>query len=239
MNISQTVHRRQFIKDTALLGAAVGLAPNLLGAEGSSPAGAWKGGKIRVGEIGCGNVSGSYLPNLTSQPFIEVVSVCDIIVERAKKRAQQFKVPNVYPNIDEMLAGAPFDLLVNTTSMPSHFPVNKKALQAKRNVWSEKPIALSVKDGKELLELAKRQGVVKVEADENTMLIMNHGNGVLSNVQTGFVYFDGERLAGEGRQLYTIDVTGTKGTMHMQGWDWGPGGVDVASQGEAVLETFC
>jgi acyl-CoA synthetase (AMP-forming)/AMP-acid ligase II len=51
--------------------------------------------------------------------------------------------------------------------------------------------------------------------------------------------FDGERLAGEGRQLYTIDVTGTKGTMHMQGWDWGPGGVDVASQGNAVLETFC
>jgi len=41
--------------------------------------------------------------------------------------------------------------------MPSHFPVNKKALLAKRNVWSEKPIALSVKDGKELLELAKRR----------------------------------------------------------------------------------
>jgi hypothetical protein len=47
---------------------------------------------------------------------------------------------------------------------------------------------------------------------------------VLSHVQTGFVYFDGERLAGEGRQLYTIDVMGTKGAMHMQGWDWGPGG---------------
>jgi len=68
---------------------------------------------------------------------------------------------------------------------------------------------------------------------------MNHGRGILSNVQTGFVYFDGERLAGEGRQLYTIDVTGTKGTMHMQGWDWGPGGVDVAYQGEAVLQTYC
>ena len=82
-------------------------------------------------------------------------------------------------------------------------------------------------------------GEVKVEADENTMLIMHHGNGVFSHVQTGFVYFDGERLAGEGRQLYTIDITGTKGTMHMQGWDWGPGGVDLAREGEAVLETFC
>jgi len=136
MKANETIARRQFLKETALLGAAAGIAPNLLSAEsGASP---FKGGKIRVGEIGCGSVSGSYLPNLTKQPFIEVVSVCDIKIERAKKRAEQFKVPNVYPNIDEMLAGVPFDLLVNTTSMPSHFPVNKKALQAKRHVWSEK-----------------------------------------------------------------------------------------------------
>jgi predicted dehydrogenase len=106
----------------------------LLSTQSTPAAASFKGSKIRVGEIGCGSVSGSYLPNLTSQPFIEVVSVCDIVVERAKKRAQQYKVPNVYPNIDEMLAGAPFDLLVNTTSMPSHYPVNKKALQAKRHV---------------------------------------------------------------------------------------------------------
>src|SRR5438105_2431882 len=149
MKTNETIARRQFLKETALLGAAVGVAPNLLSAESSPAAVSFKGGKIRVGEIGCGSVSGSYLPNLTSQPFIEVVSVCDIVLERAKKRAQQYKVPNVYPNIDEMLAGVPFDLLVNTTSMPSHYPVNKKALQAKRHVWSEKPMALDIKDGKE------------------------------------------------------------------------------------------
>src|SRR5437660_9440856 len=159
MNSNHPIDRREFLKDTALLTTALGTTSGLLAAESTAPVNPFDGRKIRVGLIGCGSVSGSYLPNLTSQPFIEVVSVCDIIIERAKKRAQQNKVPNVYPNIDEMLAGVPFDLLVNTTSMPSHFPVNKKALQSKRNVWSEKPIALSVKDGKELLELAKRNGV--------------------------------------------------------------------------------
>jgi predicted dehydrogenase len=322
--------RRDFIKDTSFFTAAAAVTPGVLGAERGV---ALKKGKIRVGEIGCGSVSGAYLPNLTSQPFIEVVSVCDIKVERAKKRAEQFKVPNVYGSIDDMLAGAPFDLLVNTTSMPSHYPVNKKALQAKRHVWTEKPMALQVKEGLELMELARKNGVqiwaaptcvtspqfkfmaetmasgrigrvtaahgtyghggpgwsgwfyqkgggslydlgvynvttftgllgpvqevvgmtavlnktrrvedlgeVAVEADENTMLIMNHGRGVLSHVQTGFGYFDGERLAGEGRQLYTIDVVGTKGAMHMQGWDWGPAGVDLAYEGEAILETHC
>ena len=78
-----TLPRREFIKNTAVLSTAVAAAPALLGAESPAP----PNGKIRIGYIGCGNVSGSYLPNLTSNPIIEVVSVCDIIPERAKKRA--------------------------------------------------------------------------------------------------------------------------------------------------------
>src|SRR6267154_1330006 len=140
MNPNQIIDRREFLKEATLLGSAISIAPGLTAADSSLSPNTYPSGKIRVGHIGCGNVSGSYLPNLTSQPFIEVVSVCDIKIERAKKRAEQFKVANVYPNIDEMLAGVPLDLLVNTTSMPSHFPVNKKALQAKRHVWSEKPM---------------------------------------------------------------------------------------------------
>ena len=329
MNKEPHITRRDFIRDTALAGVAIGLAPGLSAAD--TPAAPT--GKIKVGLIGCGSVSGAYLPNLTGKNYIEVVSVCDIKPERAKMRSEQFKVPNVYPNIDEMLAGAKFDLLVNTTSMPSHYPVNKKALQARRNVWSEKPMALEVTDARELMDLATKNGVriwaaptcvtspqfkfmaetmgggkigkvtaahgtyghngpgwsgwfyekgggslydlgvynvttftgllgpvkevvgmetiinptrkvedkgeVKVEADENTMLIMNHGNGVLSHVQTAFVYFDGEHAPSKQRKLYTIDVMATKGTMHMQGWDWGPSGVDVAFHDNSELETFC
>lgn len=327
-------NRRSFLKNAALAGAALGWTPLLASAQTAaqhSPVP--EGRKLKVGLIGCGSVSGAYLPNLTSKPYIEVVSVCDIIVERAQKRAERFKVPNVYPNIDALLAGAPFDLLVNTTSMPSHYPVNKKALQARRHVWSEKPMALEVSQGKELMELAKKNGVkfwaaptcvtspqfrfmaemmaggkigkitaahgtyghngpgwsawfyekgggslydlgvynvttltgllgpakevvgmtavlnktrqvedkgeVKVEADENTMLIINHGDGVLSHVQTGFVYFDGEHLPSRGRQLYTMDFAATRGAMHLQGWDWGPAGVDLATVQDTELETYC
>src|SRR5260370_19545931 len=107
MTPNQNLDRRGFLKETALLGTALAMAPGLMAADSSSSPNAFQSGKIRVGQIGCGNVSGSYLPNLTSQPLIEVVSVCDIKIERAKKRAEQFKVPNVYPNIDEMLAGVP------------------------------------------------------------------------------------------------------------------------------------
>src|SRR4051812_13513733 len=66
--------------------------------------------KIRVGIIGCGSVSNRYLPHLKTSPLIEIVSVCDIIYERALKQAKDYDVPNSYPHIDKMLSGAPFDM---------------------------------------------------------------------------------------------------------------------------------
>ncbi len=321
--------RRSFLKKALAAGSGLATVPAwLAAAEAQIPAGK----RLRVGYIGCGSVSHAYLPSLAEAEFIELVSVCDIIVERAQKAAEEHKIPNVFPNIDAMLGGPKFDLLVNTTSMPSHGPVNKKALEAGCNVWSEKPMALEVKNARELLDLAKRKGVqiwvaptcvtspqfrfmsdmiqsgkigrataghgtyghggptwsawfyekgggslydlgvynvttltgllgpvkevvgmtavmnktrkvddkgeVTVTADENTMLIMHHGNGVFSHVQTGFVYFEPEAPSRE-RKLYTIDITGTDGSLHVQGWDWSPAAVDVATRGHSILQPQC
>ncbi len=333
MNQLNGLCRRGFLKHSALAGVALAGAPLLASAAAAAAVPAVKRDKVRVGLIGCGSVSGAYLPSLTKQPFIEVVSVCDLIPERARRRAEQFKVPHQYPNIDAMLAGAEFDLLVNTTSMPSHYPVNRKGLEAGRHVWSEKPMALEVSKGRGLIALAKKQGVgfwaapncvtspqfrfmaetmaggklgkvtaargtyghggptwsawfyqkgggslydlgvynvttltgllgpvrevvgmtgivyptrkvddlgeVTVESDENTMLIMQHESGAMSHIGTGFGYFEHEHLPRQRGKLYTVDVMGTRGVMHMQGWDWAPAGVDVATVELHELETHC
>jgi predicted dehydrogenase len=321
--------RRAFLKGAVAAGTALALPSWVTAAEAQVPAGK----KLRVGYIGRGSVSHAYLPSLAEADFIDLVSICDLIEDRARDGAKQHKIPNVFPNIDAMLAGPKFDLLVNTTSMPAHCPVNKKALEAGCNVWSEKPMALEVKDAQELLELAKKKSVqiwaaptcvaspqfkymsdmiqtgkigrvtaghgtyghngpgwsgwfyekgggslydlgvynvttltgllgpvkevvgmtailnktrkvedrgeVQVTADENTMLIMNHGNGILAHVQTGFVYYDGEHAPSRERKLYTIDITGTAGAMHLQGWDWDPAAVDLATPGHDTLQPQC
>jgi hypothetical protein len=104
MNKPSELHRRDFITKSTLATAALAGA-NLLPSEGfAADVPRINREKIRVGHIGCGSVSGAYLPVMTKHPHIEVVSVCDIVPERARKRAEQFKVPNVYPNIDAMLA---------------------------------------------------------------------------------------------------------------------------------------
>ncbi|MBL8888369.1 MAG: Gfo/Idh/MocA family oxidoreductase [Planctomycetaceae bacterium] len=141
--------RRQFHSAIAL-GSAVSVATALGGDVLAK--------KVRVGIIGCGSVSRMYFPNLKKSPHAEIVSACDIVVERAKNRAAEFGVANVYPNIEEMLAGAPFDLLVNLTDMQEHEHLNRKAIQAGKHVWSEKPIANSLAAGQELLKMAVERG---------------------------------------------------------------------------------
>ncbi|MHC4176432.1 MAG: Gfo/Idh/MocA family protein, partial [Planctomycetota bacterium] len=104
-------------------------------------------------------MSTKYLPHLSACPFVELVSTCDIIPERARRAARRFKVPEHYPHIGKMLAGAPFDLLVDLTDMQEHYRLNKQALGAGKHVWSEKPMANDLAGGQELIDLAKKKGV--------------------------------------------------------------------------------
>ena len=89
---SPSLNRRNFAKATLLAGAAV--ASGAVSAVGEEPK------RIRTGLIGCGSVSGSYLPVLSRCPYVEVVSLCDIRPERARKRSEEFKVAHHYPHID-------------------------------------------------------------------------------------------------------------------------------------------
>ncbi len=145
-------HRRGFLKSaTATTAIATAASHPLLATTPQK--------KIRVGLIGCGNVSATYLTDLRSCPHVELVSVCDIKPERAQQRGTQFNVSHRYSHIHEMLAGEPFDLLVNTTDMQQHESLNRIALEAGKNVWSEKPIANSLSAGQGLLQVASQKGV--------------------------------------------------------------------------------
>src|SRR3954468_17784623 len=150
MNSSTHLSRRGFTKTTLLAGAA--LASRATSAEAPPP-------RIRTALIGCGSVSNQYLPQLTNSPFVEVVSLCDIKPERAQRQAEKFKVAHHYPHIDAMLAGEPFDFLIDTTDMQEHEKINRRALSAGKHVWSEKPIANTLAAGQELLRLATQKNV--------------------------------------------------------------------------------
>ena len=115
--------------------------------------------RIRTAVVGCGSVSGSYVPHLRQSPHVELVAVCDTLVERARGHAETHEIARYYGDLDQMLAEVDFDLLVNLTPMPFHAPSNRKGLEAGKHVWCEKPIATDLRDAQELLELARARGL--------------------------------------------------------------------------------
>jgi predicted dehydrogenase len=152
--MSKTISRKKFLEYTAATGAAV-LLSSLESFAMEKPE-----KKLRVALIGCGSVSNRYIPHLQTSSLIEIVSLCDIKYDRAMAQNTKYNVnAETYPHIDKLLAGVPFDMMVTTTDMQAHGMLNKKALMAGKNVWSEKPMANTYAEGRALFDLAKSKGL--------------------------------------------------------------------------------
>ena len=115
--------------------------------------------KVKVGIIGCGNISGIYFKNLTQTFRITEVAACaDLIPERAAEKAKEFNIPKAC-TVEELLADPEIRIVVNLTIPASHTEVNLAALKAGKNVHCEKPLAITREDGKKVIELAKEKGL--------------------------------------------------------------------------------
>src|SRR5262249_41883044 len=74
------------------------------------------------------------------------------------------------------------------------------------------------------------KGPVKVTAEDNAMVLMDHGNGLISHVQSGFNYFNPHGHDGAKEQRHTLTIVGTSGAMGLVGYDWEPQGGDLATR---------
>lgn len=116
--------------------------------------------KVKIGIIGCGNISGIYFENLTGVfRNTEVYACADLIEERAREAAEKYKVPQVL-STEELLADKEIQIVVNLTTPDGHYEVCKAALMAGKHVYVEKPLSLSLEHGTELMSLAKEKGLM-------------------------------------------------------------------------------
>ena len=74
------------------------------------------------------------------------------------------------------------------------------------------------------------KGQIKVTEEDNAMVTLDHGNGVLSHVQCGFNFFNPHGHEGSKETRHTISIYGSQGSMGLVGYDWEPLGVDLATQ---------
>ena len=115
-------------------------------------------GKVGVGVIGAGVISGTYLENMTSFPDLEVLFVADLDVDRARAQAEAFGVTG-HGTVNELLAIDEIEIVVNLTIPAAHTEVGHQIIAAGKHVWSEKPLALDHASGAVLLDAARACGL--------------------------------------------------------------------------------
>lgn len=115
--------------------------------------------KIKVGVIGCGNISGIYFKNGRILEILDIVACSDLYIERAKAKAEEFDIPKSY-TVKELLSDPDIQIVLNLTIPKAHAEVSLAALESGKNVYGEKPLAVTREDGFKILEKAKTKGLL-------------------------------------------------------------------------------
>jgi predicted dehydrogenase len=115
---------------------------------------------INATVIGTGYIGPVHIEALRRLNGVTVRGVADANVELARKTAERYNIAEVYRGWEEVLADPEVQVVHICAPNSLHFPMNKAALEAGKHVLSEKPLAMTVDQAKELTELAERKGLV-------------------------------------------------------------------------------
>jgi predicted dehydrogenase len=180
-----------------------------------------------VGIVGCGNISDIYILNARLFRGIEIVAVSDIKRAVAEAKGAKYGLPALSPR--ELLKREDVDIVLNLTVPAAHADVSLAAIDAGKHVYTEKPLATSLKDGRAIVRRAARKGVT-LGASPDTVL----GAGV----QTA------RRLIDSGETGAVVTGTAAVLSHGMENWHpspaffFKPGGGPVLDMGPYYLSTL-
>jgi predicted dehydrogenase len=116
--------------------------------------------QIKVGVVGCGYWGPNLIRNFRSLPECSMKVMCDLSEDRLKH------LRTVYPEVvgetrfDQLVNDADLDAIVVATAVKFHFPMAKASLLAGKHTLIEKPMAWSTTECEELIEIARKQGLI-------------------------------------------------------------------------------
>ncbi|NLG48824.1 MAG: Gfo/Idh/MocA family oxidoreductase [Chloroflexi bacterium] len=112
---------------------------------------------VRIGIIGAGSIARyAHVPGYQAQPNVELVAAADAVPGRAAEFAAEFGIPRAYDSTEEMLNNEQLDAVSVCTPNYAHKDATIAALNAGLHVLCEKPIAMNLAEGREMVETARR-----------------------------------------------------------------------------------
>lgn len=160
MNRSSDLSRRQFLQRSMALGAAACAVPQFipaqaLGAEGRPGANE----RIVVAGIGVGRQGSGDMAGAKANPDVEIAGIADVNLPRAEEMAKRFG-GQPYQDYRKLLERKDIDAVITAT--PDHWRslVSIHACQAGKDVYAEKPMTLTVREGRLMVQAVRKYGRV-------------------------------------------------------------------------------
>ncbi|GEM47242.1 Gfo/Idh/MocA family protein [Deinococcus cellulosilyticus] len=113
---------------------------------------------VKVAVVGCGVIAAVYAREMQSYDNLELYGCFDIDPEKSKKLADDFG-GKTFDTYGALLADPEVEVVLNLTILPAHFEISKAALEAGKHVFSEKPLAATSEEARDLVNTAKANGV--------------------------------------------------------------------------------
>lgn len=146
--------------------------------------------KIKIGVIGCGHWGPNIVRNLQNHPRCSVIQVVDASRERLAAIRNKYSEILVSEYVDELLNNADVDAVVICTPTITHYDLTRKALEAGKNVFVEKPLATSVEHCNSLIRIAHNNKLVLFVGH---IFVYNAGiqavKNIISNNELGNIYY--------------------------------------------------
>jgi len=83
------------------------------------------------------------------------------------------------------------------------------------------------------------KGTIKVEAEDNAHLLLEHDKNVISHVMCGFNFYDTHGHEAGTQSLHSIQIFGSKGNMRLIGYDWETNGVVLDTEDIQPPQLLC
>jgi predicted dehydrogenase len=123
---------------------------------------------MRIAIVGSGYAADFYMLILKLHPALEVAAAMDIVPANAYRFSVYWRVP-VFYDAAELINNAEFEIVLNLTNPHSHYEVTKRFLQYDKHVYSEKPLAQTFDDARELVALAESRNLLLGSAPCNQL----------------------------------------------------------------------
>lgn len=158
--------------------------------------------------IGCGAITiNRHAPECLASENIHLQGVFDVNSERAKEVAEQFQC-KAYESYEDVLNDETVDGVILCVSNRYHCDMTVQALQHKKHVLCEKPMAVTVEEAKKMIETAKDEGRYLMIAHQQRFVAANQKlKEVLTTKDLGKILSFSTVFAGGGPETWSVDKT--------------------------------